>query len=94
MAATFVRAFGHDYQTGTFLFIMSDEGREFQCGVSDAAMDQIEHIRNVRDSERGDQFARLQTRISDCASRKFDAGDLEAGASKILVRAIDLMPRH
>ena len=94
MALTFVRAYGHDYDSGTFLFIMSDEGREFQCGVSDSAMDDVEHIRNVRDSERGDQFARLQVRISDCVNRKFAAGELEAGASKILVRSMDLMPRR
>ena len=92
MALTFVRALRYDYDSGTFLFIMGEDGREFQCGVSYAAMDKAEQIRNVRESERGEQFARLRTRIAACASAKFDAGDREAGSSKILVRAMDFLP--
>lgn len=93
MPLTFVRPHGHDYQTGTFLFIMADGATEVQCGVSDAAMDDAEKARNIRSSQRDDQFARLQDRISACAARKYLAGDMEAGASKILVRSLDLTPR-
>lgn len=93
MSLTFLRAHGHDYQTGTFLFIMADGATEVQCGVSDAAMDDAEHVRNVRESQRGDQFARLQDRISECAAKKYSDGNLEAGPSRILVRSIDLTPR-
>lgn len=94
MPLTFLRAHGHDYQTGTFLFIMADGATEVQCGVSDSAMDDAEKARNVRENQRGDQFARLQDRITDCAAKKYLAGNLEAGASRILVRSIDLTPRN
>ncbi len=93
MPLTFLRAQGHDYQTGTFLFFMADGDTEIQCGVSDSAMDDAEKARNVRESQRGDQFARLQDRITSCAARKYSEGHLEAGASRILVRSIDLTPR-
>lgn len=93
MSLTFLRAQGHDYPSGTFLFFMADGATEIQCGVSDSAMDDAEKARNVRDSQRGDQFARLQDRITACAARKYSDGDLEAGATQIVVRSIDLTPR-
>ena len=93
MSLTFLRPHGHDYQTGTFLFVMADGATEIQCGVSDAAMDDAEKARNVRAAQRGDQFARLQDRIAACASQKHTDGHLESGPSRILVRSIDLTPR-
>lgn len=93
MSLTFLRAQGHDYQTGTFLFFMADGETEVQCGVSESAMDSAEKARNIRPNQRGDQFARLQDRITACAAQKYSNGDVEAGASRILVRSIDLTPR-
>lgn len=93
MSLIFLRAQGHDYQTGTFLFFMADGATEVQCGVSDSAMDDAEKARNVRENQRGDEFARLQERITTCAAQKYSEGHLEAGPSRILVRSIDLMPR-
>lgn len=93
MSLTFLRPHGHDYQTGTFQFIMADGATEILCAVSDAAMDDAEKARGIRESQRGDQFARLQDRISECASKKHTNGHLESGASRILVRSIDLTPR-
>ena len=94
MSLTFLRAQGHDYQTGTFLFVMADGATEIQCGVSDSAMDDAEKARNGRESQRGDQFARLQNRITTCAAQKHSDGHLEAGPTRILVRSIDLTPRR
>lgn len=93
MSLTFLRAQGYDYPTGTFVFVMADGDTEVQCGVSLSAMDDAEQARNVRESQRVDQFARLQDRITTCAARKYSNGDLEAGATRIIVRSIDLTPR-
>ena len=94
MALTFVRAQGSDYETGTYLFFMADGATEIRCGVSEAAMDDAEHLRNVRAHQRDAQFERLKDRITQCAADKYLAGNLEAGASRILIRSIDLTPRH
>ena len=94
MSLTFLRAQGYDYLTGTFVFVMADGETEIQCGVSLSAMDDAEQARNVRESQRVDQFARLQERITTCAARKYSDGHLEAGATRIVVRSIDLSPRR
>ncbi len=94
MALTFVRAQGSDFDTGTYLFFMTDGATEIRCAVSEAAMDDAEHARNVRANQRDAQFERLKDRITECAADKYLAGNLEAGPSRIVIRSIDLTPRH
>jgi hypothetical protein len=94
MALTFVRAQGSDFDTGTYLFFMTDGATEIRCGVSETAMDDAEHARNVRAHQRDAQFERLKDRITQCAADKYLAGNLEAGPSRIVIRSIDLTPRH
>jgi len=56
MALTFLHTNGLDFDTATFLFVMVDGAREVRCGVSEEAMDDAEHTRNVRAAKRGEQF--------------------------------------
>jgi Protein of unknown function (DUF1488) len=93
MPLTFVRSNGHDFDTATYRFVMLDGMREVLCGVSDAAMDDAERVRNVRGHEREQQFERLKDRILACADRKYFAGEFEA-AGHIMVRSTDLTPRQ
>lgn len=94
MDLTFLYANGYDFDTATYLFVMVDGTREVQCGVSEEAMDDAEQTRNVRATKRGEQFERLKARISECATRKYTAGEMESGATRILVRSKDLTPRN
>ena len=93
MPLAFLRAGGHDFETATYRFVMVDGMREVPCGVSDAAMDDAEHVKNIRAHQREEQFERLKDRILECAGRKYLAGEFEA-AGHIMVRSADLTPRR
>ena len=93
MPLAFLRAGGHDFETGTYRFVMVDGTREVQCGVSEAAMDDAEHAKNVRAHQREEQFERLKELILKCAAQKYVAGEFEA-AGHIMVRSKDLTPRR
>jgi len=92
MPLVFLRTGGHDFETATYRFVMVDGVTEVPCGVSDAAMDDAEHARNIRAHQREEQFERLKARILACASRKYFAEEFEA-AGRIMVRTTDLTPR-
>jgi hypothetical protein len=93
MPLIFDRTRGHAFRTGTYLFDMLDGMTPVQCGVSDAAMDDAEKATGVQAHQRDEQFERLKARILDCASRKYFAGQFEAGEPRILVKTADLTPR-
>jgi hypothetical protein len=56
-------------------------------------MDDAEHASDTKAHQRNEQFERLKARILDCASRKYFAGQFEAGEPCILVKTADLTPR-
>ena len=92
MPLAFLRTAGHDFETATYRFVMVDGLSEVRCGVSDAAMDDAEHVKNVRANQREEQFERLKDRILASVDRKYFAGEFEA-AGHIMVRSTDLTPR-
>jgi hypothetical protein len=77
----------------TYRFVTVDGLSEVRCGVSDAAMDDAEHVKNVRANQREEQFDRLKDRIWACVDRKYFAGEFEA-AGHIMMRSTDLTPRR
>jgi Protein of unknown function (DUF1488) len=94
MPLHFVRYRGHSLSTKSARFVLYDGDKEIQCAVSDTAMDDAEHARDVQPSHRDDQFRRLKDHIVNCASRKFFAGQFERGLDpRILVKTTDLTPR-
>jgi hypothetical protein len=93
MPLSFDRTRGHSFRTGTYLFDMLDGNKPVQCSVSDEAMDDAEHASDTKAHQRNEQFERLKARILDCASRKYFAGQFEAGEPCILVKTADLTPR-
>jgi Protein of unknown function (DUF1488) len=89
----FLRTAGHDFETATYRFVTVDGLSEVRCGVSDAAMDDAEHVKNVRANQREQQFERLKDRILACAEHKYFAEEFEA-AGHIMIRSTDLAPRR
>jgi hypothetical protein len=74
--------------------VLFDGDKEIQCAVSETAMDDAEHARDVQPSQREDQFRRLKDHIVNCASRKFFAAQFERGVDpRIMVKTTDLTPR-
>lgn len=92
MPLDFVRSQGHQFDTQTVRFIMSDGGKEIQCAVSDTAMDDVERKRGIPNNDRDAQFERLKARILESATRKYFAGKFEDSEPRILVRRTDLVP--
>jgi Protein of unknown function (DUF1488) len=90
----FVRSRGYSPSTKLVKFVLYDGDKDVHCAVSDAAMDDAEHARDVQPNQREEQFARLRNHIVNCASRKFFSGQFERGSDpRILVKTTDLTPR-
>jgi hypothetical protein len=53
-------------------FTMLDKDKVVLCAITTAAMDELEGSRNVRSSQRMDQFIRLRATIEARAASKFE----------------------
>ena len=62
----------YDFDRMTVSFTMLNREKVVLCAISTAAMDEIEHRRDVTADQRIDQFMRLRDLIEERASRKFD----------------------
>jgi uncharacterized protein DUF1488 len=94
MPLHFMRCRGYSPSTKTVKFVLYDGDKEVQCAVSDKAMDDAEHVRDVQPKQRDEQFMRLKDHIINCATRKFFSGQFERGNDpRILIRTTDLSPR-
>jgi Protein of unknown function (DUF1488) len=62
---------GYDFNRMTVEFTMLNQGKVILYSVSTAAMDDLEGRRDVKSSQRIDQFMRLREVIEERASRKF-----------------------
>ena len=85
---------GYDSERGIVRFSMRDRSRAISCGVTTAAMDELEKADSVGPGQRRDQFLQLRGRIEEAASRIFDAGRLEPDAPVVLVRTGDFLDRR
>ena len=94
MPLHFVRCRGHSPRVKSVRFVLSDGEQEIQCAVSDLAMDDAEHIRDVQPRQRDEQFRRLKDHVINCASRKYFSGQFERGTDpRIMIKTTDLTPR-
>lgn len=86
----------YDSDRGIVRFSMRDRSRAISCGVTTAAMDELEGANSAGPSQRRDQFLRLRGRVEEAASRIFDAGRLERETPVVLVRTGDFSdePAH
>jgi hypothetical protein len=80
---------GYEFDRMVFLFSMTDEGKAVPCAISTSAMDELEHVARTAPGQREEQFLRLRDRIENCASRKFQARELEGTPPGIILRSID-----
>lgn len=80
-----------DYDRGIVEFTMRDGEATVRCAISTAALDDIEASSGTKPDKRIDQFIRLRDRIEERASRKFDAGSLEARDPKVVLRSKDFV---
>ena len=62
---------GFNFDRMVVEFTMLNQGKEIQCAISTAAMDDLEGKRDVKPHQRVDQFMRLREVIEEQASRKF-----------------------
>jgi hypothetical protein len=62
---------GFDFNRMVVEFTMFNQGRSVLCAISTAAMDHLEHRRDVTADQRVDQFVRLRDTIEERASRRF-----------------------
>ena len=62
---------GFDFNRMVVEFTMFNQGKPVRCAISTAAMDDLEHRRDVKADQRVDQFVRLRDTIEERASRKF-----------------------
>ena len=74
---------GYDFDRMVIEFTMRDQDTIVVCAISTAAMDDIEHTRDVRADQRVDQFLRLRDVIEERASSKYH--DEHARPGRILV---------
>ena len=75
---------GYNYNRMVVEFTMLDQDAVVRCAVSTAAMDDLEHKRDVGPDQRVDQFIRLREVIEDQASRKFLEEQVRVDQSVIL----------
>lgn len=80
---------GFDFARMTVDFTMLNGTEQVTCGISAAAMDDLEGTDNVTAEQRITQFHRLRDRIETLASRKFCSNILEAN-STVLVKSEDI----
>ena len=75
---------GFDFNRMVVEFTMFNQGRPVQCAISTAAMDDLEHRRDVKADQRVDQFVRLRDTIEERASRKFFERPVDAQGPLVL----------
>jgi hypothetical protein len=79
----------YDSDRGVVLFTMKNGDAVVQCAISTSAMDELEKLAKVKDSEREAQFMRLRSCIEKRAARKFLNLEFEGQPSGIILRSID-----
>ena len=67
---------GYDFNRMVFEFTMLNQGKVILCAISTAAMDDLDGRRDVKPTQRADQFMRLREVIEERASRKFSKSRL------------------
>jgi len=74
------RILGYDYERMAFRFSMLDDGEEFECQISAAAIDEL--VGGPRGSyvDRDTQFSQLRETIESLAAAKFDTGTFVSGS--------------
>lgn len=72
-----------DFDRMTVNFTMLNENKVILCAITTAAMDNLEHRRDVTPYQRIDQFVRLRDVIEERAARKFF--EEQAGADRPVV---------
>jgi hypothetical protein len=80
---------GFEQDCGVMLFSMMDGAKEVACAVSSSAMDDLERGPRAKPDQRKEQFLRLRSRIEQCVSRKFYAGEFEGAPPGIILRSMD-----
>jgi len=68
---------------------MTNGAEEVACAISSPAMDDLERGVRSKPEERDAQFLRLRDQIGQCASRKFEARELEGKPPGIVLRSLD-----
>jgi Protein of unknown function (DUF1488) len=80
MPLTSGKVVGYDPKRMIFLFTMRDGTKKISCGVSTAAMDDVEGNRvELSREQRAVQFVRLRSRIEAAAAQLYAMGRLESG---------------
>jgi hypothetical protein len=80
---------GYEFERMVILFSMIEGGKEIQCAISTAALDELESVSRSKANEREAQFMRLRDKIEDTCRRKFQAHELEGIPPGIILRSID-----
>jgi hypothetical protein len=79
----------YDSDRGVVLFTMKNGDAVVRCAISTSAMDQLQKLAKVKDSEREAQFMRLRSLIEKRASQKFLNLEFEGQPPGIILRSID-----
>jgi hypothetical protein len=79
----------YDSDRGVVLFTMKNDDAVVRCAISTSAMDELEKLAKVKDSEREAQFMRLRSCIEKRANRKFLNLEFEGQPPGIILRSID-----
>ena len=79
---------GYDFNRMVFEFTMLNQGKVILCAISTAAMDDLDGRRDVKPTQRADQFMRLREVIEERASRKFFEEPAQSDRPVVL-RSID-----
>jgi hypothetical protein len=76
MALTRGRIIGYDTERMMFEFtMMAPDGKAITCEISSVTMNQMDHARGARQSEREAQFIRIRDSIEKIASNIFEGDD-------------------
>ena len=75
---------GYDFNRMAVEFTMLNQGNVILCSISTAAMDDLEGRRDVKSTQRVDQFMRLREVIEERASRKFFEEQAQADRPVVL----------
>lgn len=79
----------YDFNRMVVLFTMMNDETTVPCAISTDAMDHLEGTSRTKPDQREQQFLRLRDKIGECASRKFNAIELEGNPPGVILRAID-----